>query len=249
MSHVTVHATDPNGVCLCMVTESGERTMRTALRASRTHELSKGTIDAVRADWAHFEGYYVYKPSIVQTMERLKGAGAKISFDFASFDVIESRRDLFEQLLEARLIDVLFCNEDEAVAFGLRDGQRGACKEKPDARMFAREMAESYGLTVVVSRGAKGCVAAAWAADRGCVEEAEAPAAEVAVVDTIGAGDHFSAGFLWAISHGASLGVACACGCLTGAAAVQVSGADIGADVMQQVAREVQALLEGRGDG
>lgn len=52
----TVHPTEANGVCLCMVTESGERTMRTALRASRTHELSKQCVDTLRPTWAHFEG-------------------------------------------------------------------------------------------------------------------------------------------------------------------------------------------------
>jgi sugar/nucleoside kinase (ribokinase family) len=52
----TVHPSEANGVCLCMVTESGERTMRTALRASRTHELPQKCIDALRPTWVHFEG-------------------------------------------------------------------------------------------------------------------------------------------------------------------------------------------------
>ena len=256
MSHASVHGTESNGVCLCLVTESGERTMRTALRASKTHELVQGTIDGVRPDWAHFEGYYVYKPTILETMERLKGAGAKISFDFASFDVIASQRDLFERVLDRRLIDVLFCNEQEAVAFSSSSAssassdpfdpsdpsENRAAALSPAA--FAKHMAGAYGLTMVVSRGASGCVAAAWDHGRGCVVEASAPAPTVEVVDTIGAGDHFSAGFLYALSHGGSLEAACACGCIAGAAAVQVAGSNVDGEAMRRAARDIADRLK-----
>ena len=247
MSHASVHGTESNGVCLCLVTESGERTMRTALRASKTHELVQGTIDGVRPDWAHFEGYYVYKPTIVETMERLKGAGAKISFDFASFDVIASQRDLFERVLDMRLIDVLFCNEQEAVAFSSLSASSAPSKNRAAAlspAAFAKHMAGAYGLTMVVSRGASGCVAAAWDHDRGCVVEASAPAPTVEVVDTIGAGDHFSAGFLYALSHGGSLEDACACGCIAGAAAVQVAGSNVDGEAMRRAARDIADRLK-----
>ena len=247
MSHASVHGTESNGVCLCLVTESGERTMRTALRASKTHELVQGTIDGVRPDWAHFEGYYVYKPTIVETMERLKGAGAKISFDFASFDVIASQRDLFERVLDRRLIDVLFCNEQEAVAFSSSSVSSAPSKNRAAAlspAAFAKHMAGAYGLTMVVSRGASGCVAAAWDHDRGCVVEASAPAPTVEVVDTIGAGDHFSAGFLYALSHGGSLEAACACGCIAGAAAVQVAGSNVDGEAMRRAARDIADRLK-----
>ncbi len=62
-------------------------------------------------------------------MRSIKGCGSKISFDFASFDVIASRMEVFEEILDARLVDVLFCNEEEAMAFATRrkmaDGSRG----------------------------------------------------------------------------------------------------------------------------
>ena len=207
----------------------------------------QGTIDGVRPDWAHFEGYYVYKPTIVETMERLKGAGAKISFDFASFDVIASQRDLFERVLDRRLIDVLFCNEQEAVAFSSSSVSSAPSKNRAAAlspAAFAKHMAGAYGLTMVVSRGASGCVAAAWDHDRGCVVEASAPAPTVEVVDTIGAGDHFSAGFLYALSHGGSLEAACACGCIAGAAAVQVAGSNVDGEAMRRAARDIADRLK-----
>ena len=183
-------------------------------------------------------GYYVYKPSIIETMRLLKGRGSKISFDFASFDVIASQMEVFEKILDARLIDVLFCNEEEAMAFATRRKMaNGATPEK-----FAREMAAAFGVTMVVSQGPKGCVAAAMGAGN-AVQLASAPAASVTVVDTIGAGDHFSAGFLYALAHGATLETACRCGCIAGAAAVEVSGAQVDDQRMKDVVKRLHSLM------
>lgn len=233
-----VHPSEANGVCLCLVTESGERTMRTALRASRTHELSQKSIDTLRPTWVHFEGYYVYKPSILTTMRALQQTGSKISFDFASFDVIASQMELFEKILDAGLIDVLFCNEQEAETYAAR--RKMVNEDTPEK--FARAMAETFGMTMVVSRGSKGCVAAARGPDN-VVLVASAPAASVTVVDTIGAGDHFSAGFLYALSKGSSLETACICGCTAGGAAVEVSGANVDEQRMSSVVAKLDALL------
>ena len=163
MSHAAVHPSAANGACLCLVTTSGERTMRTALRASKEHTLSNETIRLLRPTWTHFEGYYVYKAGILETMKALRASGSRISFDFASFDVIESHLGLFETILESRLIDVLFCNEEEAMTFAKRRKKNawgGRSINSPER--FAAAMAEMYGMIMVVSQGAKGCVAAAW---------------------------------------------------------------------------------------
>ncbi len=170
-------------------------------------------------------------------MRSLKERGSKISFDFASFDVIASRMEVFEEILEARLIDVLFCNEQEAMEFATRRKMTNAITPET----FAREMATAFGLTMVVSRGPNGCVAATGADN--AVQLAAAPAASVTVVDTIGAGDHFSAGFLYALAHGATLETACRSGCIAGAAAVQVSGAHVDDQRMREVVKRLHSLV------
>ena len=97
-------------------------------------------------------------------------------------------------------VDLLFCNEDEALLlFGAGDLSR------------AISAIEETGLLAAVTRGADGCVVVM--AD-GPVEVPAEPVERV--VDTTGAGDLFAAGFLYGLTHGlepvscARLGGACA---------------------------------------
>jgi len=227
MKYAIVHPTKQNGSCLCLVTPDCQRTMRTCLRASQEHRLSTNQIRKIQPAWTHFEGYYVHKSDcILETMKHLKEMGSGISFDFASFDVVKMYFDLFCSILDARVLDVLFCNEQEAIQFSdmlrlKRDGE-----DLEYVTKFISYMVETYGLTMVVSRGADGCIAGT-RGNIGTTTFAQSPANKVQVIDTIGAGDHFSAGFLYALMHDASLECACHCACLAGGAAVQVQGAHL----------------------
>jgi len=74
------------------------------------------------------------------------------------------------------LVDILFCNKDEAEAFvGERD----------------LEVLSRLASVVVVSLGAEGCMAMHGG------KTYRAPAPEIKVVDTTGAGDFFTAGERW----------------------------------------------------
>ena len=246
MTYALVHPTKQNGTCLCLVTPDCQRTMRTCLRASQEHCLSRKSIRQIRPTWTHFEGYYVHKSeSILATMKALKGIGSRISFDFASFDVVKMYFDLFCSILDARVLDVLFCNELEAMEFSdllllKREGE-----DMEYLADFIRYMVETYGLTMVVSRGADGCIAGAPASagDNGTVTIAQSPANKVDVVDTIGAGDHFSAGFLYALMHDASLECACTSACLAGGAAVQVQGAHLSHEHIAKLKTDIDANI------
>ncbi len=94
----------------------------------------------------------------------------------------------------------------------------------------------------VMTQGRAGCVAATATGER-----AAAPAETVPVVDTVGAGDYFSAGFLHAWARGAGLGAAAAAGCAAGAAAVQRAGADLGEAGMAKLRDKVQKILQSEG--
>ena len=72
----------------------------------------------------------------------------------------------------------------------------------------------------MVSLGARGCIA------RGRHNQVGAcPAPRVQVEDTIGAGDYFTSGFLYAYLHGCNLQQCAVTGCSAGAEAVQTQGA------------------------
>lgn len=82
------------------------------------------------------------------------------------------------------LVDVFTPNEAEALHY----------TRTPDASSAARALGERVG-TVLLTRGARGVLA------RTPTEEVELPVVPVPAVDTTGAGDTFSAGFVWAHLH------------------------------------------------
>jgi sugar/nucleoside kinase (ribokinase family) len=151
------------------------------------HVASPFLLCGLRSAWIHF-------------LPHAKSAGVTVSLD-TNWDPDE-RWDGIVELLPS--VDVFFPNEAEAIAL---TGER-------DTREAARRLAQS-GCLVVVKCGADGVVAASkegeWAL--GPSEMAEKPSI---VVDTIGAGDNFDAGFLWAWLQGQdvyqciSLGHSCA---------------------------------------
>jgi sugar/nucleoside kinase (ribokinase family) len=92
----------------------------------------------------------------------------------------------------------------------------------------------------VVSLGARGCVARS---KDGTV--ARAPAGGVKVVDTIGAGDYFTSGFLHAHLKGCSLQQCAAVGCLAGSEAVKVKGSILSEAAWQSLRSRVVEVVAG----
>ena len=91
----------------------------------------------------------------------------------------------------------------------------------------------------VVSLGARGCVTRSVDGARGV-----APGARVPVVDTTGAGDSFTAGFLSAYLAGASLQACASCGCAVGTQVVQVLGAELPASRWAELAERTAEIIE-----
>lgn len=192
------------GRSLVLVTPDGERTMATHLGVASALSPEKLDEDMVaRADIVYVEGYLWDEESAKQTVRRAisvahshEGLVALSASD--PFCVERHRKELLE-LLHGD-VDLLFCNEEEALLlFGSPDLSR------------AISSIEETGLLAAVTRGADGCVVVM--ADR----TVEVPAEPVArVVDTTGAGDLFASGFLYGLTHGlepvscARLGGACA---------------------------------------
>jgi ribokinase len=132
--------------------------------------------------------------------------------------------------------DVVMPNEAEALALAAA-GNEGAARDQAAARDLsaraptarrddallaaARDLASRRGL-VVVKRGAVGALAV-----RGD-DIVEAPAPDARGPDSVGAGDSFDAGLVWALLDGRpldeALAIACACGALSLRAAGGVDG-------------------------
>ena len=231
--------------CICLISPDGQRTMRTYLGAAQelnSLEQIPEELEFNQAGLVHFEGYSLYKPSItLESMRAARKAGAVISLDLASFEVVRGCWDALRSILSEKLVTILFCNEDEAGAVCQTE------KLLDDALISdndaAVEAAQNYLVKFVdvsvMTCGKLGCVVAT--ADG---QHIRTPAEDVHLVDTVGAGDFFSAGFLHAWILGASLQACAACGCASGAAAVQAAGADIGKENMTKLRAKVEDIIQ-----
>jgi sugar/nucleoside kinase (ribokinase family) len=109
--------------CLCLVTPDGQRTMRTALCAALElaspqqlpSQLSSGDGGALAL--LHCEGYCLYRSAVAAAaMRAARARCARVSLDLASFEVVARCWRQLGDLLAERLVDVVFCNEQEAAA-------------------------------------------------------------------------------------------------------------------------------------
>ena len=110
----------------------------------------------------------------------------------------------------AALADIVFASDDEL--------EMVAPESHGDERAAVRTLLDGGAQQVVVTRGGDG--ASAWTLD----ETAACAAREVRVVDTIGAGDAFTAGYLSALLDGLPLADRLDRGAVLGAFAVSASG-------------------------
>jgi sugar/nucleoside kinase (ribokinase family) len=184
----------PTGRCLILVTPDGQRTMNTCPGAS--HELSADALDReliASASILFLEGYLFgpEKPraAMMDAIRIAHSTGRKVAFTLSESVCIAGRKESFSEMIGSGGVDLLFCNEDEALQLTGRSELDGALDD-----LTAKVP------TLVITKGAEGAIG---------IEEGERisiPAAPVRqVVDTTGAGDLFAAGFLTARCNGASL--------------------------------------------
>ena len=206
VSGVVVHGDRPTGISVVLV-RGADRAILTAL--GTIPELSPELVasETLRAArHVHVSSYFLQhrlRDELPAMLAEAKSAGATVSID-PNWD---PREDWDGGFLEAlRLADLLFANAEEV--------RRIAGEDEVEA---ASHKLSERGPRVVVKLGADG----AMAVRRGEVLHASAP--HVDVVDTVGAGDSFDAGFLAGFVSGRpaheSLKLACTCGSLSTRAA------------------------------
>jgi len=221
-----IHSSTPTAQVLALVTPDGQRTFRTFLGASmemRGEDLDPAIFEHVRL--VHIEGYALYNGDLVErAMSYAQKAGAKVSFDLASFEIARSFRETILSLLD-QYVDIVFANELESKAL----------------TGFDEEEAAGYlgGLCEVgiVLMGPQGC----WV--RKGRTKVHCPAYPVQPLDTTGAGDLFASGFLHAYLQGFSIEECAHYGAIAGRAVVQVMGAEIPHEHWEDIYRQLKKQL------
>jgi sugar/nucleoside kinase (ribokinase family) len=221
-----IESKTPTAIVLSLVTPDGERTMRTFQGASveiRGHHLDPRLFEGVKL--VHLEGYTLYNGDLPETAMRLaRKAGAKVSCDLASFEIVKAFRDHILYLLD-RYVDLIFCNEEEAKAL-LGLDEEAACDK----------LAEICEVAVVLM-GQKGC----WV--RKGSHKAHCPAYPVEPLDTTGAGDLFSSGFLHGYMRYYPMDICAHYGAIAGRAVVQVMGPVIPHDAWEEIYQKLKQEL------
>lgn len=196
------------GVASTLISPDGQRTFATYLGASACLDAADVTADMLRGyHIIYVEGYLVQNHALMTgALSLARELGLTVCLDLASYNVVAADLDFFRRLVND-YVDIVFANEEEALAFTGKEGVEAA-----------RDLARMCRTAVVKLGKAGACVCSG---DR----FAAAPAAEVAqVVDTTGAGDYFAAGFLYAYVNAQPLAQCLEWGGRLAAEVIQVVG-------------------------
>jgi sugar/nucleoside kinase (ribokinase family) len=160
---------------------------------------------------AHVEGYLLHNPELLEAaLAAAKRAGALVSLDLASYNVVTEALPVLTRLVEA-YVDILIANEDEAEAFTGEDDEMQALEALGEQAPLAALKVGARGSFLIHDKEVT----------------AVAPRAGAIPVDTTGAGDLWAAGFLYGLVKGHPLEKCGELGSACGYEVCQVVGANI----------------------
>ncbi len=180
---------DPTGTSIILTTPDAERTMCTHLGISIQLAPSDVIEEQIaQCKFSYIEGYLWTGPetkaAALKTMELSRKVGTKVSFTFSDAFLVNAFASEFkEQVLP--LCDIVFCNGDEAMSF---TGE----ETLPSAAAAIGKMVP----TAFITDGKNGAIVV----NNGSIKEV--PGYQAEAVDTVGAGDSFAGGVLYALAHG-----------------------------------------------
>ncbi len=193
---IDVQPTDAahTGTCAILITPDAERTMMTHLGAA-TH-LGVDDVDAkaesliAESKYVYIEGYLLTgggtKAAAMATIALAKKHGVPVALTASDPFLVGMMRDELLTLIDES-IDLLFCNEEEALGLADKDNMQEA------AAMLAGHV-DNLAITL----GGAGSMLI----HGGTTERIDG--VRVKAIDTTGAGDVYAAGLLYGLTHGQS---------------------------------------------
>ena len=174
-----------SGTATAFISPDGERTFATHLGAAigMTDELLTPELFTGYSIF-HIEGYLVQNHNLIRkAVHMAKFAGLKVSLDLASYNVVEENLEFLQELVRD-YVDILFANEEEALAF--------TGKQQPKESLDIISQMVEYAIVKIGKKGSlvkyNGNVVSEGMTDN-------------QRVDTTGAGDFYAAGFLYALAN------------------------------------------------
>ncbi|MEQ8303920.1 MAG: adenosine kinase [Cyclobacteriaceae bacterium] len=214
------------GRCLVMTSPDADRTMNTFLGVSSflsTDQVSEEAI--VNSSYVYLEGYLVSSPKGTEAILEAKKIAEKnnvhTALTFSDPNMVRFFHKNFEEVIGAS-VDLLFCNEEEALMFTETD-------TLSEARNKLKQVAKKFAITL----GANGALIF----DGDTFIEIEPY--KVRALDTNGAGDMFAGAFLFGITHGHSYAEAGKIASLASSRVVSQFGPRLTPEQAQHVLRDL----------
>lgn len=211
------------GKCMVMVTPDAERTMNTYLGI--TADLSQNELfleELAQADLLYIEGYLVTsetaKAAIQQAKKEAIKHNCKIAMTFSDPAMVKYFKDGLTELLGNEKIDLLFCNEEEAMVYTETDNVDKAA-----------QILLGKAKQIAITRGANG------ASVYTETSTTHVASPTVTAIDTNGAGDMFAGAFLYGLSQGWETEKSAKLACAAAAEVVTQFGPRISAAAQQKL--------------
>ncbi len=181
------------GKCLVMITPDAERTMNTFLGITQTLSKEEVAADAIKkSSYVYMEGYLVTSPTgkaaAIHAREVAELNNVKTALTFSDVNMVKFFKDGLVEMMGPKGVDLLFCNEAEALAYT----ETAAIN---DAREALKKIAKNF----VITLGENGAII--W--DGTTFIDIEPY--QVKAVDSNGAGDMYAGAFLYGITQGQTL--------------------------------------------
>ena len=177
------------GKCLVMTTPDAGRTMNTFLGITQSYSIDQIDLEALKdSEYLYIEGYLVTSGNGREAMKFAKkfaqDHGVKVALTFSDPSMVKYFKEGMDDVVGAG-VDLLFCNEEEAMLFTGKDTINDAREAlKKDANRFA------------ITQGPNGAVIF----DGDTFIDIEPY--PVKAIDTNGAGDLFAGAFMYGITNG-----------------------------------------------
>lgn len=182
-----------SGQCLIFVTKDGQRSMNTSLGISEsidTNHVDETTV--ATSQWTYVEGYLASSitgaNAAKHAMEIAKANGRKTSLTLSDVSIVENFRAALAEIM-GQGVDLIFCNVEEALAWG-----------ETDRLDIAGRRLLDIGRNAVVTVSEKGCYLST--AEQVNVKVDGFP---VQPVDSNGAGDMYAGALLASLRQGTRL--------------------------------------------
>ncbi len=208
-------ATAPTARCHVLISADGQRTMQTYLGACTELGVADVTADTVGTPGIVLLEGYVWDiaegPALAErAIELVKSGGGRVALSLSDSFCVERHRDAFHNAVKSG-VDIVVADEDEVNALLLTDNY--------DDTMAALN---DYDNLFAMTRSEKGSVIVH--GDEIVLQDATPVET---VVDTTGAGDAYTAGFLYGLAYGRSLKDSAELGTLCATRVIQQVGARI----------------------